>query len=30
MLQAHPTVSSTLVHHIQRKHVQIKPNVKVK
>lgn len=28
-LQAQPTVSPTLVHHIQRGHIAIKPNVKV-
>lgn len=28
-LQAQPTVSPTLIHHIQRNHIQIKPNIKV-
>jgi dimethylaniline monooxygenase (N-oxide forming) len=28
-LQAHPTVSPTLLHHCQRKNVLIKPNIKV-
>ena len=28
-LQTQPTVSPTLIHHIQRKHVEIKPNIKV-
>lgn len=28
-LQTQPTVSPTLVHHIQRGHIAIKPNVKV-
>ena len=28
-LQSQPTVCPTLIHHIQRKHVNIKPNIKV-
>lgn len=28
-LQSQPTVSPTLIHHIQRRHITIKPNVKV-
>lgn len=29
-LQTQPTVSPTLIHHIQRKHIIIKPNIKVR
>ena len=28
-LQTQPTVSPTLIHHIQRKHITIKPDIKV-
>lgn len=29
-MQTQPTISPTLIHHIQRKHVNIQPNIKVR